>query len=243
MKDFDSGAEKLQAWLDERGCLPWDKSADKEERELASWVAKVRIARRRGCLEEADISLLDSLDEWDWGDDESDDNGAANSDPDSTSKNAEQNADAATATGSHANADSSGRTNEEIMALEQWRQLTTQRLATELARQPDESARRAKLRHWQRAYHPDKNPGRSDEVLPIFRWVQDCWDRDFRGAELPQPPPTAGAEKRSRKSKAAPPQTAHEQRAPEKHPAEEGADGKAEAKPEPRRRLTGKRKL
>merc|ERR1712151_247450 len=80
--------------------------------------------------------------------------------------------------------------------MEQWRQLTTQRLATELVRQPDAAARRARLRHWQRAYHPDKNPGRADEVLPIFRWVQEAWDRDFRSSDIP------GAAQTSKRSSA-----------------------------------------
>merc|ERR1719442_337021 len=58
-----------------------------------------------------------------------------------------------------------------------------QRLAAELARyHGDPAARRARLRQWQRAYHPDKNPGRDAEVLPIFRWVQTQWDQCFRSA-------------------------------------------------------------
>merc|ERR1719296_438033 len=32
-------------------------------------------------------------------------------------------------------------------------------------------------------YHPDKNPGRAHEVLPIFRWVQTRWDEEFRSSE------------------------------------------------------------
>merc|ERR1712224_257299 len=66
--------------------------------------------------------------------------------------------------------------------LKRWVQLTLQRLSAELARQPDAAAKRNRLRNWQRMFHPDKNPGRESEVQPIFRWVQDGWNREFRSA-------------------------------------------------------------
>merc|ERR1711972_564316 len=66
------------------------------------------------------------------------------------------------------------------MVQELWVSFTIQQLITELASQPDIDARRSCVRRWQLQYHPDKNPGRAVEVMPIFRWVQSLWDCQFR---------------------------------------------------------------
>ena len=66
--------------------------------------------------------------------------------------------------------------------VEQWIRQTQRHLTQQLARlrPTDIGGRRNLLRAWQLEYHPDKNPGRSDEVMPLFRWVQSLWDRQFR---------------------------------------------------------------
>merc|ERR1712183_687318 len=92
---------------------------------------------------------------------------------------------------------------EKESSMEQWTQLTMQRLSNQLARQPSAMERRACLRTWQRTYHPDKNPGRADEVLPIFRWVQACWDRDFKATEMGELNPKAESKASSRAAAAA----------------------------------------
>jgi len=59
-----------------------------------------------------------------------------------------------------------------------------QRLAGQLAREPTRSGKRSLLRQYQLQYHPDKNRDNPTEVNAVFRWVQSCWDRNFRSADV-----------------------------------------------------------
>lgn len=161
---FERSLGRLRAWLELRGCLPWDRSDDKEERQLAAWVTKVRAAHSEGRFSSAQAARLEALEGWRWG----------------------EAAGGAAAGGSAEPAGPAGHLTEEAAEegrLQQRLQLAIQLLATDLLRQPDANERRARLRQWQRTYHPDKNPGRAHEVLPIFRWVQSRWDQEFRSAE------------------------------------------------------------
>jgi len=185
---FEDGMGKLRAWFETSGFLPFAQSDDKEERLLSQWVLRVRVAYSRRRLSQEQIDALESLEEWDWGDYEG---GAADAGPEDaeeaddtggprgqkrpgSAEGAEQ--------GKQQNASNANGDVQEA-EMEHWSRLTLQRLAQDLNRQPSAADKRSRLRAWQRIYHPDKNPGRAHEVLPIFRWVQSCWDRDFKTAE------------------------------------------------------------
>ena len=76
-------------------------------------------------------------------------------------------------------------------SFQRWLQNTVQRLSEHFKTQTDVEEKRSLLRRWQRIYHPDKNQGRAHEVLPIFRWVQTCWEREFRSASVVASMPAA----------------------------------------------------
>lgn len=188
MPSFKAHLAKLQAWLDKFGFLPYERSSNAEERQLGLWISKAVDAYAKRRLSQQQIDMLEQVEQWEWGGVEG---GAATGEPeDGGSKPAAaehgpqrgQKRGRGKEQGSQAGGSA---TQSEDNSMEQWSQLTMQRLARQLTKQVDAAARRSCLRTWQRVYHPDKNPGRSDEVLPIFRWVQACWDRDFRAADAP----------------------------------------------------------
>eukprot|EP00928_Gymnodinium_smaydae_P011574 TRINITY_DN14254_c0_g1_i2.p1 TRINITY_DN14254_c0_g1~~TRINITY_DN14254_c0_g1_i2.p1 ORF type:complete len:714 (-),score=154.78 TRINITY_DN14254_c0_g1_i2:100-2241(-) len=205
---FEKGLAELREWLEARGCLPWEKSGDSAERRLAAWVRKVWAARGLGRLSTAQRRTLEELEGWSWGsapeapeEAEDDDADGGDGEPATAGAAAGGGADGGSASASAAGqagrkrprggageappaeaaaAASSGEADD---WLHKWLQCTLQRLQADFSRQPDATARRLRLRQWQRDYHPDKNPGRAHEVLPIFRWVQARWEEQFRGSE------------------------------------------------------------
>eukprot|EP00747_Dinoflagellata_sp_TGD_P206939 gnl/TRDRNA2_/TRDRNA2_80566_c0_seq1.p1 gnl/TRDRNA2_/TRDRNA2_80566_c0~~gnl/TRDRNA2_/TRDRNA2_80566_c0_seq1.p1 ORF type:complete len:959 (-),score=178.16 gnl/TRDRNA2_/TRDRNA2_80566_c0_seq1:50-2926(-) len=264
---FADDAETLRKWLERRGYLPWDKSTDEQESALALWVKQVRRAYRAEKLSPEQVALLDRLDDWSWGtgddgagsaaeeepdedEDESDDEDE-DSEIDLSKPRSRRNRRRAAADNSDDDKEAKDKAAREARReaqMEQWLRLTMQRLAAELARQRGSVARRAKLRGWQRDYHPDKNPGRTHEVLPIFRWVQSCWERDFRqgedvepdeAASAPCPPPAPASAKAAKSSAASSPATRTDVTKAISSPAAPAAAA-AEA---PRRRMTGKRSI
>lgn len=178
--DFETVLEELSGWLASRGHLPWEKSADRTERRLAAWVSKVRAAHANDWLTREQVALVSSLKAWRWN------NEAGGNPPRHVTAPSCSTTPAEKCEGrwvespgglSAASPPSRGAVGE------RWIRCTMQRLARDLAKQASSTMRKARLRQFQLTYHPDKNPGRADEVLPIFRWVQSCWDREFRGAE------------------------------------------------------------
>uniref|UniRef100_A0A7S4QS80 Uncharacterized protein n=1 Tax=Alexandrium monilatum TaxID=311494 RepID=A0A7S4QS80_9DINO len=174
---FGSKSEELRGWLRRRGFLPWQNSRDKRERALAQWVQGIREAHAGGHLSPEQVEALECMKGWTWQHRGGRAGGAGRQKP-------------AAKDDASASDEEQGLDSHEAWLL-QWLRLTMQRLAAELMRQPSPAARRARLRQWQLSYHPDKNPGRGNEVMPIFCWVQSCWNQEFRSAELWEPPAEA----------------------------------------------------
>lgn len=198
---FAACFENLRAWLDKFGFLPYEKSNNTEEAQLARFVSKVRIAHGRRLLSQAQICVLEALAGWSWGDFEGESSGGTEG---AHQRGKKRPCDEDVP--GRAQARDAERVEKDEDLLEQWSHLTVGRLQGELKRQPDEMARRACLRHWQRTYHPDKNPGRVCEVRPIFQWVQSCWDRDFRNADSSTPAPHTESSERPSSSPSGTPQ-------------------------------------
>jgi len=172
VRSFSVHVQKLGQWIADRGFLPWEGADNADERSLARWVCKMRAFRALGRLSEVEVEQLQSLDGWDWGPD---------ADIPCTGHDEEK----------------QPKDESEQDTWQQWSKLTLERLSAELNRQTSATERRSRLRCWQRAYHPDKNPGREHEVMPVFRWVQDLWDKMFKssaeGGVLPTKSATASA--------------------------------------------------
>eukprot|EP00746_Dinoflagellata_sp_MGD_P069468 gnl/MRDRNA2_/MRDRNA2_28452_c0_seq1.p1 gnl/MRDRNA2_/MRDRNA2_28452_c0~~gnl/MRDRNA2_/MRDRNA2_28452_c0_seq1.p1 ORF type:complete len:801 (+),score=135.73 gnl/MRDRNA2_/MRDRNA2_28452_c0_seq1:103-2505(+) len=168
---FKKALSKLEEWLQKRGYLPWSQGNDSAERKLGRWVEVQRIAYHAGRLNPEQVSKLEAFEQWNWGPQTSNgtshaQTGSSKHPPSASSSSAQPPAQPPDFT------DSTGG------SVERWQQLTLQRLAAALANLSDAAARRQQLRQWQRIYHPDKNPGRTEEVQRIFRWVQECWYRE-----------------------------------------------------------------
>lgn len=192
VSSFDAHFHELRGWIAWHGHFPWDKSSNCIERRLARWVSKIQMARASGWITREQVAFLESLQGWRW----------------NLGAKVEQEKPYETAKQVSAGFDSQRCDSqmpflcndrkqriphedmsaaEQEAAVERWLRITMQRLAADLAKQPNASMRKSRLRQLQLTYHPDKNPGRADEVLPIFRWVQSCWDREFRAADNVSP--------------------------------------------------------
>jgi len=177
---FEPLFQRIQAWLENFCFLPYERSSEEEEASLARFVGKARSAYAAGRLSREQQSALGALPGWTWGDFKPKES--------STKERGQKRPRNATASGKGADEkpdrEQQGCAHDDAAILQRWSELTIARLRNELARQPDKLSRRACLRCWQRSYHPDKNPGRTQEVRPIFQWVQSCWDRGFRSADF-----------------------------------------------------------
>ncbi|CAJ1334858.1 unnamed protein product, partial [Effrenium voratum] len=136
LKGFDAFVKSLRSFVQGRGCMPWDKSSDKEERSLASSILKAQKAYGKRTLVEDQASVLEGLEGWTWGE-------------------AGQREAEAPATPTDAAAGSNPPENNEDEAGAQWCQHVLKRLQRQLG-QLAVAERRKALRQWQRAYHPDK---------------------------------------------------------------------------------------
>eukprot|EP00933_Yihiella_yeosuensis_P028608 TRINITY_DN22447_c0_g1_i1.p1 TRINITY_DN22447_c0_g1~~TRINITY_DN22447_c0_g1_i1.p1 ORF type:complete len:919 (-),score=189.64 TRINITY_DN22447_c0_g1_i1:27-2783(-) len=186
---FQASLEKLRNWLEQHAWLPWDKSEDKEEQKLGAFVAKAQSAFGKKVLDSKQAASLEELADlgWTWGD-------AANVEADGPDAD-EDGASEPTAGAKRRRTDSRKNLendavdtddlepSEEATARQERIRNITKRLSEELSRTKDVAERRTLLRQWQRSYHPDKNADREHEVGPIFRWVQERWNAEFRVAD------------------------------------------------------------
>lgn len=233
---FEEWLAKVQDWLELRGCLPWEKSQDASERKLAAWVRRAQTTFGKSALPRDQAAALEELEGWTWGEaaaaaaaaeEAAREQEAAGSSP--KRKKTSQGASADAKSSQH----SARVADEEEVAAEQWRQHVMQKLTRDLAATRDPAQRRLRLRQWQRMYHPDKNPGKVDEVMPIFRWVQACWDQEFRSSDLAAGPPGFPDAERSPPAKQPKSSAA---------PAASSAPATSAPTAVPRRRLIGKRR-
>ncbi|CAL1142699.1 unnamed protein product [Cladocopium goreaui] len=165
LKGFEEKLQQLAKWLEDHHRLPWEKSHQPAEKRLGAWVLTAQKSFGRGTLPQEQRDALEALEHWSWGDYERDDDthDAAEAEP------AEPEAAAA-------EVEPPGE-EDETQQTKRWQQNVIQKLQRDLEQcGADVELQRRKLQRWRLSYHPDKNYGRTEEVTPIFHFVQEKWN-------------------------------------------------------------------
>ncbi|CAK9084948.1 unnamed protein product [Durusdinium trenchii] len=169
LKGFDKMIKSLRSFVETEGYLPYKKGGKEGEKDLALWVMTAQKAYQRGALPKEQKDALEALepllDDFTWAGEEEEEE--LNEEKEDKVEDAKDAADG----GPDGPEDEAAR----------WTQHVLQRLERQLLK-ADAAERRKLLRGWQLSYHPDRNPGRADEVKPLFQFVQARWDREFKKA-------------------------------------------------------------